>query len=203
MASASEEIAGMFDDFVPNQQAGAPGKPRWSSPRRAAATTTLPPDGGQAATARARAEAYLKIHRQRLETYTRAIERRGFAEIAGQYVVEANSSCRGQKLDMRELFAIETQNGQPILAEELVVRQDGFETALILSGNGGPGSRDVVFPGVTAEDAVVFKEPANPGLNFWGVINERTMRLRQNIRDVQTALGAHIAPESDWQILEG
>jgi len=165
-------------------------------------TVNVALDGKKETITQVNAESYLKAYRKRLEIYRQAIEQRGFAEIAGRYALNANASCQGQKIGMSGWFAIGERDGKPVIADELVVRQTGFKADIIQSETNQCGQpEEVIFPGLVVEDAVIFSAPSNLGFNFWGVVEERAVKLRVDVKEYQNAIGAHTASESDWQTL--
>ncbi len=149
--------------------------------------TTL--DGKKQTITKSNLDAYLTAYRARLEIYRRAIKQRGFAEIQGRYALDAGASCRGQQLDLREMFAGAVRTGEPVMANELNVRQAGFKADLVLSTNYEGQTREIVFPGAVVGNAVVFAAPANMGFNFWGAVHERVVELRLDVREFQSAVG--------------
>ena len=93
----------------------------------------------------------------RLATYGRAIERRGYEFFQGIYDTEVTAGC----------------DALGFSAEESAIEQEGFEFWLAH----GPFQDDMRHIGVTVESAVVIEHAFDPDIELWGVIEEGRIEL--------------------------
>ncbi|MEX0853026.1 MAG: tetratricopeptide repeat protein [Bauldia sp.] len=143
-------------------------------------------------------EVYLKVYRERLQTYGQAIKKRGSPSIAGQYSVAAADACRGERLDPREFLSGSRNNdGAPVLFEEMTIRQAGFDVRLVVPG--GEADADSGLPGIVVEDAVVFVNSTD--FSFWGTVKEKTVELRLDVDELKGQFGPNAATDTDWQAI--
>ena len=139
-------------------------------------------------------EAYL----QRLDVYRKAIEQRGFIDIDGRYELSVNASCHEEKqLGIAQIFAVGERDGEPLFANELVIRQTGFKADLVFSADDNGQPSEIVFPGATVENAIIFSTPH--GFNLWGTVENRIVNLQLRIEDVERALMMKFSSRSDRQ----
>ena len=143
-------------------------------------------------------DAFMGALRERLEVYRAAIERRGADEVAGQYLVNANQNCQGERLDLRSFLAEEVA-GRPIMPSRLVLRQQAHRADLVFQVKRNGRQRDVVYSGIVVESSLVFAAPANLGFNLWGTVGDSGIELRLDVKELQEAIGTNVASLSDWE----
>jgi hypothetical protein len=155
-------------------------------------------DGTPKKITRANADIFLKAYGERLEVYRQAIVQRGYPSLVGRYRLEASSSCKGEKLDLREIFSSSGDDDKPMMYDALDIRQSDFKVELVMPGLPGGEPNEVVFPGVALERSVVFRA-TNLNFYFLGSVHQRTISLRADIPGMQAALGEWIATAADWK----
>jgi len=124
----------------------------------------------------------------------RALEKRGYPQLAGRYSISVLGKCNGGDYDISRLFEITNSDGKSSRMQEIALTQDRYAVELLFSGN--PRAQ---LPAVAVEDALVIGNLIYEAFNFWGTIIGTTIEIRFDEEQLKSLYGRESASEADWE----